>query len=63
MKTLINKLPRRFQFTIHNMIAHPLLEVFYQLGLSDLATWIHEETCPDDPSQSLNGEEYEDSEN
>jgi len=53
MKKVIDRLPKRFQFTIHNLIAHPLMEIFYQLGLSNLATWIHESTCPSDPDQSL----------
>lgn len=59
MKALIDKLPRRFQFTIHNCFAHPLMEIFYQFGLSDLSTWIHEITCPSDPDQTLSKNEEE----
>jgi len=53
MKAFIDKLPRRFQFTIHNVLAHPLFELFYQLGFHSIATFIHESTCPSDPDQTL----------
>ena len=62
MKTLIDKLPRRFQFTIHNCIAHPMMEIFYQLGFSKASTWIHESTCPSDQNQTLSEEPNESSE-
>ncbi len=49
MKTLINKLPQRFQYTIHNVIGHPLMELLYQLGLHKLSTKVHDSTVPSVP--------------
>jgi hypothetical protein len=37
---------RRFRYTIHNIIGHPLMEIFYLLGLSALAERIHDITLP-----------------
>lgn len=55
MKNLLNKLPKRFQFTLHNLIGHPLMEIFYQLGFHDLAVFIHDNTQPHE-SQTLREE-------
>lgn len=45
----------RFRYTIHNMIGHPIMEVFSILGLNKWASWVHDVTLP-------NGWEDEDSE-
>ena len=42
----INLLPSRFRWTIHNMIGHPLMEVFSQLGRIELGNKIHDATMP-----------------
>ena len=47
MSKLLAKLPQRFQWTLHNMVAHPLGEIAYQLGLEDLGNRIHDQTIPD----------------
>lgn len=62
MKTLLNKLPQRFQFTIHNLIAHPLMEIFYQVGLHDLSELIHEITQPHEEQTLRDEHESEDAE-
>lgn len=49
----INKLPRRFQWTIHNVIAHPLMELFYQLGFEDLSSKIHDMTVPNEQDNQI----------
>lgn len=46
MQHIIGRLPKRFQYTVHNMIAHPLSEVLYQLGLVKLSEVVHDRTCP-----------------
>ena len=46
MKKLISKLPKRFQWTIHNVIAHPLMEILYQMGFKELSSKIHDSTTP-----------------
>ena len=37
---------RNFKWTIHNMIAHPISEIAYLLGLDKLSNWIHVVTIP-----------------
>ena len=51
---LFARLPERFQWTIHNMLGHPLSEVVWQVGISRspqsrlirLSDWLHEWTVP-----------------
>ena len=43
---MINKLPKRFQWTIHNLIAHPLMEILFQLGFKKLSELVHDSTVP-----------------
>ena len=37
---------KRFRYTIHNIIGHPLMEIFSLLGMHEQATWIHDITLP-----------------
>jgi hypothetical protein len=46
MNKLINKLPRKFHWTIHNVIAHPLSEAFWLLNLKSIGNYIHDITIP-----------------
>ena len=46
LKRLLAKLPPRFRWAPHNMIAHPLSEVLFQLGLEDLSNDVHDATVP-----------------
>ena len=43
---IIEKLPNRFKWTIHNLIAHPLSELLYQIGAEDLGNKVHDATLP-----------------
>lgn len=43
---LFAALPERFRWTAHNLLAHPLSEVLYQLGLRAASDWIHDWTIP-----------------
>lgn len=43
---MINKLPKRFQWTIHNLIGHPLMEILFQLGFKKLSELVHDCTVP-----------------
>ena len=36
----------KYKWTIHNVIAHPLSEIFYLLGYNDLGNKIHDVTIP-----------------
>ena len=51
MKFLINKLPKKFKWTIHNVIAHPLSEIAHLVGASVLSEKIHDCTIPDNDLQ------------
>ena len=44
---LLARLPGRFQWTAHNLIAHPLSEVLFQVGLRKLSDKVHDITVPD----------------
>lgn len=35
-----------FRMSIHNLVGHPLMEIFTLLGLMRLADWIHDTTLP-----------------
>jgi len=37
----------RFRWTLHNLVAHPLSEVLFQVGLGDLGNRLHDATIPD----------------
>jgi hypothetical protein len=47
LSSLLARLPTRFQWTLHNLVAHPLGELLYQLGLGDLGDRLHDATIPD----------------
>ena len=44
---LLARLPERFQWTAHNLIAHPLSEVLFQVGLRKLSDKVHDITVPE----------------
>ncbi len=39
---------KRFRYTLHNIIGHPCMEIFYIFGMKKAATWIHDATLPKD---------------
>jgi hypothetical protein len=43
---LFARLPERFQWTAHNVIAHPVSEILFQIGLEDWGNRIHDWTIP-----------------
>ena len=49
MRNINKKLAKlgRYKWTIHNVIAHPLSEVFHLLGYSQLGNKIHDITIPE----------------
>ena len=52
MRNLVSALPKRFQWTVHNMVAHPLSEICFQLGLKGLGDRVHDATLPyEDPHE------------
>ena len=51
MNKTLSKLGR-FSWTLHNVVAHPLSEILYQLGYENLGNKIHDKTIP----QHIKGE-------
>tara|TARA_Y100000310_G_C20366238_1_gene661323 strand:- start:278 stop:502 length:225 start_codon:yes stop_codon:yes gene_type:complete len=46
LRELVSRLPARFQWTIHNVIGHPVSEVAHQLGMPVLSEFVHDATMP-----------------
>lgn len=42
---LLNKLGH-FKWTLHNVLAHPIAEIFWLLNLKSIGNWIHDITVP-----------------
>lgn len=51
MRDIVSRLGR-FKFTVHNLVAHPLMEVLHLIGFSELGDKIHDATLPWDRSES-----------
>lgn len=43
---LLGRLPERLRWIPHNVVAHPLSEVLYQLGLRGWSDTVHDATIP-----------------
>lgn len=41
----------RFKWTLHNMVGHPLMEIFNLLGATSWGNWIHDATLPKDADE------------
>jgi hypothetical protein len=46
VRKLLTRLPQRFQWTIHNIVGHPLSEILYQMGYENLGNAVHDGTVP-----------------
>ena len=42
----LGRLPVRWRWSLHNLIAHPASELLYQVGAQRLANAVHDETVP-----------------
>ena len=47
LQRALGALPVRLQWLPHNLVAHPLSELLYQLGFPALAHRVHDATAPD----------------
>ena len=47
LPSVLARLPGRFQWTLHNLVGHPVSEVLYQLGLERAGNRIHDLTIPE----------------
>lgn len=41
---------KKYAYTIHNLIAHPLMEILHLLGFTELGDKIHDSTLPKEQS-------------
>lgn len=53
MNKLFKFLPARFQWTIRNVIGHPVCEILYQFGFNELSDKIHIMTTPPGHNNAL----------
>ena len=44
---LLGRLPERFRWTVHNLVAHPLSELLFQVGLRLWSDAVHDLTMPE----------------
>lgn len=42
----VARLPPRWQWAPHNLVAHPLSEILFHLGFEAAGNWLHDETIP-----------------
>ena len=47
MPRYLAMLPERFQWTLRNLVAHPLSEVLFQVGFEEWSNWVHDITIPE----------------
>jgi len=48
MPRLLARLPTKLQWTLHNLVAHPLSEVLFLLGAPErVYNWVHDVTIPE----------------
>ena len=45
MRNIINNLPDSSKWTIHNVVAHPLSGVLFQLGFRNASNMVHDNTA------------------
>jgi hypothetical protein len=43
---LFARLPSRFHWTFHNLVAHPVSEILFQLGFEDAGNRFHDWSVP-----------------
>lgn len=55
MSRLLSILPDRFRWTLHNLIAHPLSEILFQVGAERAGNYVHDITIPEHESGTGRG--------
>lgn len=53
LNRLLYRLPERFRWSCHNLIAHPLCEVLFQVGLEKWSDAVHDCTTPIGPAEPV----------
>lgn len=44
LPTLLSRLPERWQWTLHNIVAHPIAEILHQFGLQQWSKRVYDGT-------------------
>lgn len=45
---MLTLIVRRIEWAVHNIIGHPIMEIFFLLGLEKAGLWFHEQTLPEE---------------
>lgn len=45
-RTRLENLPERYRWSLHNIVGHPLSEIFNLLGADELSDFVHRITLP-----------------
>lgn len=48
----------RFSWSVHNLLAHPLSELLFLVGLERAARWVHDATIPYEPRRPVYCQEH-----
>lgn len=48
-------LRKKFAWTPHNLVAHPLTEVAHWFGFENFSNWLHDGTVPNVPADEQRG--------
>lgn len=46
LEGVVGRVWKRHSWTLHNLVAHPLMEVLALIGMRRAAVWIHDSTVP-----------------
>lgn len=46
LPALLARLPKRLRWTLHNLVAHPVSEILFLVGLDALSNLVHDQTIP-----------------
>jgi hypothetical protein len=49
----------KFKWTFHNVVAHPLSEVLFLVGATDLSKRVHDGSVPKDTTEDLDNEKLQ----
>jgi hypothetical protein len=45
-RVALGVLPEKYQWSLHNIVAHPVSEVLYQFGMHEASEYLHDITIP-----------------
>ena len=51
LPNLLARLPERWRWTLHNLVAHPLSEILFQFGARRASDTVHDSTVPEQSAE------------